>query len=85
MLKVLVSRYLLHFRWCGAAHAMEEERDVTELDQFLLHIHSDPGKYDDVRKHTDLWCNNKKRKSVKRPVVSFIKAKRFKATNIPFS
>ena len=63
---------------------MEEQRDITELDQFFLHIHSDPGKFDD-RKYSELWCNNEGRKSVKRPTVIGMEAKHFKATKIPFS
>ena len=64
---------------------MEEQRDVTELDEFFLHIHSDPGKFDDDRKYQKLWCNNEGRKSVKRPAVSGMEAKHFKATKISFS
>ena len=64
---------------------MEEQRDITELDEFFLHIHSDPGKFDDDRKYQKLWCNNEGRKSVKRPAVSGMEAKHFKATKISFS
>ena len=60
------------------------EIDVTKLDEFFLHIHADPGKFDNDRKYEELWCNNKGRKSTKIPTVIGMKAKHFKVTKTPF-
>ena len=65
-----------------ALDSMSKEKELSKLDQFLVHIHGDPSKFDGDRKYQELWCNIKDKKTVKLPTA--IGMKNFRVTKAPF-